>query len=128
MNIARMQLMCSTTCVIIFGILNLCITSCAVCIVTQEKKFFYIGKLMAGALAQGGSGSPIFTPSLYSYMKGDDIDTIYVPIDEVPDYDIRNVTEKVSTFLLLGAHETFITCTTPLILMFRLMKHLMCPL
>ena len=120
-----MQSICST--IIFLGILITVSSQAVMCIVTKEKNFFHIGKLMAGALAQGGSGFPIFVPSLYNYMKGDDIDTNHVPIGEVPDYDIRNVIEKVCTITLLGVHKSFITCTTPLILLFRLMKHLMWP-
>lgn len=76
-------------------ILLLCYT-----FVTQEKKFLHIGKLMAGALAQGGSGFPIFSPCVYSYMKGSDIDGIAVSVEEVPDYEVRDVIAKVHTYTL----------------------------
>ena len=64
---------------------------------TQERKFYYVGQLVAMSLAQGGSGFPFFAPSVFKYLKGDSIYGISVPVCEVPDMEVRAVLEKVQS-------------------------------
>ena len=62
---------------------------------TPERKFYYIGQLVAMSLAQGGSGFPFLASSVFKYPKGDSIYGISVPVWEVPDMEVRAVLEKV---------------------------------
>jgi hypothetical protein len=50
---------------------------------------------MAMSLVQDGSGFPYLAPCLYQYLQGVQVHNISVSIDEIADYDIRALLEKV---------------------------------
>ena len=62
----------------------------------QENKFFCIGQLMVMTIVNCGSGYPFLAPSVFSYLCGLPIADIVVGTEEVPDYEIRAVIEKVT--------------------------------
>ena len=45
----------------------------------QADKFYHVGKLMAMAIVQGGSGFPFFASSVYAYLCGSPLAAIKVP-------------------------------------------------
>ena len=50
---------------------------------------------MAMSLAQGGSGFPYFASCIYQYLQGVSLQEVSVRIDDVADYDVRVLLEKV---------------------------------
>ena len=51
---------------------------------------------MAMTIVNFGSGYPFLAPSVFSYLCGLPIADIVVGTEEVPDYEIRAVIEKVT--------------------------------
>ena len=54
-----------------------------------------VGILVGMSIVQGGSGYPFFAPSVYDYITGKDVCSIYPSIEEVPDLDVRDCVLKV---------------------------------
>ena len=50
---------------------------------------------MAISLLQEGSGFPFFAPPIYQYLCGADIATIEVAMEDIPDFEVRNLIEEV---------------------------------
>ena len=63
--------------------------------VLQSKKFYYVGKLMAMGLANGGSGYPYMAPPMFEYLCGADIAEICVTDLDVPNLEVRQLIQKV---------------------------------
>ena len=61
---------------------------------------------MAMSLVQDGSGFPYLAPCIYQYLQGVKVHDISVSIDDVADYNVRGLLEKVS-----HAHITYIGMT-----------------
>ena len=64
-------------------------------IVFKTGEFRRIGLLVGMALIQGGSGFPYFSPAVYSYICGHDVNTIDISVDEVVNADLRAALNKV---------------------------------
>lgn len=61
----------------------------------QAKKFEKLGQLMAMSLSQSGSGFPFFASCMFDYICGKDVNEVTVDINNVPDYEARDLLFKV---------------------------------
>ena len=50
---------------------------------------------MAMAVVQGGSGFHFLAPCVYQYLCGIDVSAIPVSTDDIPDYEVTAVVQKV---------------------------------
>ena len=50
---------------------------------------------MAMAVIQGGSGFHYFAPCIYHYLCGAEVSFISVSADDIPDYEVSSVVQKV---------------------------------
>ena len=50
---------------------------------------------MAMAIVQGGSGFHFLAPCVYQYLCGVDVSAIPVSTDDIPDYKVTAVVQKV---------------------------------
>lgn len=55
---------------------------------------------MAMSLGQEGSGFPYFSDSIYKYWCGVDPMTIELDVDDIPDFDVKDVLLQVLLTLL----------------------------
>ena len=62
----------------------------------QNRKFYLVGQLMAMSIGQEGSGFPYFSRSVYKYLCGVNPMNIEVEVEDVPDFDVKNLLHKVS--------------------------------
>ena len=58
-------------------------------------KYYKIGQLMAMSLLQQGSGFPYLAPSVYQYISGVSIPSIDVSIEDVSNFELRSIIDKV---------------------------------
>lgn len=65
----------------------------------QKGDFRRIGILVGMSFIHGGSGYPFFTPSLYTYVCGENVCNISPLITEVPDHELRTVLVEVCIYL-----------------------------
>ncbi len=62
----------------------------------KESTFYHVGILMALSLLHGGSNfSFFFGNSTYAYLSGIPLPSITVNSDEVPDYEVQVLIDKV---------------------------------
>ena len=47
------------------------------------------------SIVQGGSGIHFFAPCVYQYLCGVDVSAIPVSTDDIPDYEVITVVQKV---------------------------------
>ena len=61
----------------------------------KSGDFKRIGILVGMSLVNGGSGFPYFAPALYSYISGQEVQSIVITVDEVPNAELHSVLVKV---------------------------------
>ena len=61
----------------------------------KSGDFKRIGILVGMSLVNGGSGFPYFAPALYSYISGQEVQSIVVTVGEVPNAELHSVLVKV---------------------------------
>ena len=61
----------------------------------QEGFFKKIGILVGMSIIQGGSGYPFFSPSVYEYICGKELDTIRPALEEVPNLSLQAMLSQV---------------------------------
>lgn len=65
---------------------------------------------MATSLAQGGSGFPYFASCIYQYLRGVSLQDLSVSIDDVADYDVRALLEKVNVSATQSSDALHMSC------------------
>ena len=82
------------------------VTSCIMChllkthhYTIQDGIYKRVGVLVGMSIVQGGSGYPFFAPSVYEYIAGKDVCSIYPDVEEIPDIDVNNCVVKVCLWL-----------------------------
>ena len=64
---------------------------------------------MAAAVIQGGSGVHLFNSSVYKYICGSDVADIRPFLDEIPDFEVKELLDQVAIYVLLLC-ITAVTC------------------
>ena len=64
------------------------------------KRLYQIGRYTGISILQGGSGLPLFSESVYSYMSTGKLTGFEIPNGLLPDHTLRYVVEKVSGTIL----------------------------
>ena len=64
-------------------------------IILKDKKFFYVGNLVAMGLVQGGSGIPFLAPPVYNYLCGMSMQAVKVSLEDAPNFEVQELVEKV---------------------------------
>lgn len=59
-----------------------------------------MGKLIALGTVHGAVGFPFFATCLYSYLSGCTLCSIEVPDEEVSDYDVYSLIQKVNKLII----------------------------
>ena len=54
-----------------------------------------LGQLLSASLVQGGAGANILSKSVYAYLSGMSAADIIVDIEEVADYELKELIQKV---------------------------------
>ena len=80
----------------------------------MKRKYFYAGQFIALSLANGGSGFPCLSETVYSYLcHGLDL-KVYPTVDDLPDTDMKEQLEKVSNIcmhIIIPSHtELGVSC------------------
>ena len=57
-----------------------------------------LGNLVAMALVHGGGPLCLFSPSVYRYLCGSDPVDIIVGMDEIGEYEVKNILKQVCVF------------------------------
>ena len=67
-------------------------------VVLQESDYKHMGVLIAMSIVQGsGSGFPVFTPHIFSYIATGELQPGAITNEDVPDPSVRLLLEQVST-------------------------------
>ena len=62
----------------------------------QESVFLKLGTLAAMSLVNEGASFKLFSPCVYSFLRGMDAADLIAGIDEVPDCDLQEILKQVS--------------------------------
>ncbi len=64
-------------------------------VLLQDDIFFKLGQLGATALAQGGSGHHIFSPSVFNFIRGMSVSEVIADINDIPDERVKRIAQEV---------------------------------
>ncbi|KAI4891458.1 hypothetical protein NFI96_024367 [Prochilodus magdalenae] len=61
----------------------------------EEDEHFHVGRMIAVSIVHGGPGPRCLSPNLFQYLTGK-VKSIEVPIEEIPDEEVRNALLEIS--------------------------------
>ena len=61
----------------------------------EEDEHFHVGRMIAVSIVHGGPGPRCLSPNLFQYLTGK-VKSIEVPIEEIPDEEVRNALPEVT--------------------------------
>lgn len=67
----------------------------------QEKKFYFVGNLIAMGIVQGSSGIPYLAPPVYDYLCGATLESLTLTVEDVPSFEVKEFLEKVGSCLMI---------------------------
>ena len=70
---------------------------------------------MAMCLLHGGSGFPYLAPPMYDYLCGEDASSIKVSAEDVPNVEVTQLLQKVTTQCVCPARVTVVVSATNLV-------------
>ena len=71
----------------------------------QNHHFKYMGTLIAMSVVQGGIGFPVLAPHVYQYMASGDYLSICLPIEDIPDPQVRDLLSQVELAIYFRLHH-----------------------
>ena len=76
----------------------------------QNNVYRRLGELLSASVTQGGSGVHLFNPSVYNYICGIDAADIKPSIEEIPDFEVRELLDQVCMIVSCTMAITHFSC------------------